>query len=147
MCLIQRFAVICRRTATTFITPTEFHFQKPIGIGQRLTCHAGDVSVTASQNLFGLFEGRDAARRNHRGCEAGSIYGALDLRDEWYSATKGTALVRQSRRHAFITALTRVGINGLAAFRLLAVFELAALRNRKIIKAGLREFPPEENPI
>src|SRR5439155_2908451 len=75
------------------------------------------------------------------------VYSALDLRDEWDCAAKRTALIRQSRGHAFITTLTRVRINGLADLRLLGVFELASLRDRKIIKAGPREFDAEVNCI
>src|SRR6266404_6977970 len=45
MRLIQSFAIIRVGTAAYFITPTELHFDEPIGIGQSLTRKAGNVCL------------------------------------------------------------------------------------------------------
>ncbi len=54
MRLIQRFAVVGVSAAPNFITASEFHFNKPIRIGQRLASEADDVGLASSQNRFGL---------------------------------------------------------------------------------------------
>src|SRR5215467_7114097 len=70
MRLVQGLTVIRVSTTAHFITAAEFHFYKPIRIGERLACHADDVRVAVAQDLFSLFEGREPASRDYRSVEA-----------------------------------------------------------------------------
>src|SRR5207248_4971611 len=110
--LIERFAIIGVSAAAYFLSPPEFHFAKPIGIGEGLTRHADHVCIFVLQNRFSLCECCDAASGDDRRVESGGIYRAFDLRYQRYRSTEWAALVGQSCRHAFITALARVRVDG-----------------------------------
>src|SRR5690242_5702474 len=69
--LIERFAVIGVGTAAYFFAPPESHFAKPIRIGEGLARHSDNVSVTTSENRFGLIKCRDAAGRDDRRFKSG----------------------------------------------------------------------------
>src|SRR5437867_13038133 len=47
MRLIESFAIVCVRAASNSIASAEFHFSKPIRIGERLPRHANDVGLPA----------------------------------------------------------------------------------------------------
>src|ERR1041385_518372 len=124
--LVERFAVIRISAAPHFSATAEFHFAKPVRIGERLPRHADDVRIVALENRFSLIERGDAARRDEWRLEARRVYGAFDLRHQRNGTTKRSALIGQSGRHALVTTLARIWINGCADLRLLGVFELAA---------------------
>src|SRR5215208_4393810 len=112
MRLVEGFAVVCIRTPSHFISPTESHLHKPVRIGKRLARHADDVSLPCAQNLFGLLKRRYAARGDDWRVEATLVHCLLDCRNEWNTATEWSNGIRQHCRHALVTTLTRVRVNG-----------------------------------
>ena len=145
MRLIEGFAIVRVSAAAHFLAPANFHFAKPIGIGQGLAGHADDVRIAILQDCFGLIEGGNAARRDHRCVESSFINRVLDMPDERHAAAKRSAFIGQSRRHALVTTLSCVRIDGLAHLRLFGVFELSAFRDGKIIETSARKFNSEVN--
>src|SRR5262249_58361884 len=103
------------------------HLQDPIGVSQRLARRADDISLTATQNILGLFEVGDTAGSNNRRFVSRRIDRALDRRGQRYVAAKGTDLVRQDRGHALVAALAGIRVDGLAHLGLLRVLELPTL--------------------
>src|SRR5262249_7456064 len=85
----------------------------------------------------------DAAGRDDWCSEAGGVSCSFDLRHQRHGAAERAAFIGESRRHAFITAPARVGINRLPDLRLFRIFELAAFRDGKIVETGFREFDTE----
>src|SRR2546430_17648611 len=71
--LIERFAVIGVSAAAYFFTPPEFHFAKPVRIGEGLARHSDNVGVTTSENRFGFIKRCDAARPDNRRREPARI--------------------------------------------------------------------------
>ena len=49
MSLIESFTVIRVSAAPDFSATPEFHFNKPVGIGKRLTRQPGDISLSSLQ--------------------------------------------------------------------------------------------------
>src|SRR5260370_9460117 len=78
MRLIQSFAVICVGATPNIFAVSGSHFYKPIGIGQGLSRQAGDIGVTAVNNYFRLFEGRDSSSSNYRCFQSRGVHCALD---------------------------------------------------------------------
>ena len=145
--LVESFAVVCVCAAPHLIASPEFHFQKPIGIGERLPRQSDNVSLALSQNRFGLFERRYSACCHHRRRKPRFVHRLLDCRNERDAASEGPSRIRKHSRHALISALTGVWINGLAHLRLLRVFKLAALRERQKIETGASKLDAEIDRI
>src|SRR5262249_50735186 len=140
MRLVQRLAVICVRTTPHFTPKTFLNLYEPVGVSQGLTRKADNISLSALKNFFGLLKRGYPSRRHHRRLEAGGVDSPFDCRNQRQAATKWTSLVREHGRHALITALTGVRVNGLAHLRLLCIFEFATLRDRQEVKAGAGKF-------
>src|SRR5258707_15242327 len=101
MRLIQGFAVICVRATPNIFAVSGSHFYKPIGIGQGLSRQAGDIGVTAVNNCFRLFEGRDSSSSNYRCFETRGVHCALDRSDQRHGPAKRPPVVCQGRGEAF----------------------------------------------
>ena len=54
MRLIERFAIVGVSAAPYLIAAPKFHFNKPVGIGERLASEPGDIRLAVLQNRFGL---------------------------------------------------------------------------------------------
>jgi hypothetical protein len=126
MRLIECFTVIRVSAAANFISASEFHFEKPIRVSQRLTRHSDNIGVPMLQNLFSLLKRRDAAGGHNRGHESVSVDCVLDFGNQRHRTPKRAAFVRESRGHALVTALAGVRVNGLPDFGLFCILELAA---------------------
>src|SRR5947207_8934626 len=108
----------------------------PTGTVEGLTRRCDCRGLPALEYAFRLIEGRDAPAR-HDGClVTGLAQGAADRGREWNVPAEGPALVREHRRHALVARWTGVRIDRCADFRLLGIFEPAALGDGEVVDAG-----------
>src|ERR1044071_4028259 len=76
--LIQAFAVVRVGAAPDRFPAPQFNFQKPVGVGERLSCEARDVGLTLLKYSFSLLKGCDSTGGDDWRAETGLVDGALD---------------------------------------------------------------------